>query len=180
MAAAVEQARSAVEFDPLSPPVRANLAWILDVAGQSEEAIREALRGLHRFTPGDLGTRWRLGMAYTGMGRYLEAIEALEQCVAMGHRSPIFLDSLGEAYAWAGQKGKAVDILKEIEAQAAQHYQSPIVGLFTCLALARWNRAFELLEQGLRERTNYVIFLRVLPLRKMYPNFRTHPRFQAM
>jgi tetratricopeptide (TPR) repeat protein len=178
-AESVIEARRAVDMDPLSAPVRSTLVFVLIVAARGQEAIAEAHKGLE-ISPDYPFLQLRLGWAHVSIGQYAKGIEALEKKAISTRRSLAFLDLLGEAYALSGQRRKAAEILQELEAAAGRRYVSSIRGLYTCLALRDWDRAFAVLEKGFREHANYICYLRVVPLPHMYPEFRATPRFKRL
>lgn len=58
--------------------------------------------------------------ALTELGRRADAVEALEQLVALAPRSPRYMVELAFAYRKAGQKDKALDTYRRATVEAAQ------------------------------------------------------------
>jgi TolB-like protein len=106
------QIRRAQELEPLSPAV-GHVATLLSVlARRYEEAVARGLKGIEIDPSYPLLWAW-LGMAYAGLARYDDAIQALERGTGYVKIS-LVSGPLGHAYTMAGNHAKARQILQEL------------------------------------------------------------------
>jgi len=108
---AFAEMKKAVEISPTETIYQGYLAWLYLFAGRFEEAINEARKTL-QLDPNYTMAYFVMGSAYAEMGMHYEAIETHKKGIAI---SPDYLDGLGIAYARAGQKDNALEIVKELE-----------------------------------------------------------------
>ncbi|MDP4224027.1 MAG: hypothetical protein Q8868_12020 [Bacteroidota bacterium] len=108
---AFAEMKKAVEISPTETIYQGYLAWLYNSAGRFEEAINESRKTL-QLDPNYTMAYFVMGSSYAEMGMYYEAIEAHKKGIAI---SPDYLDGLGVAYARAGQKDKALEVVKELE-----------------------------------------------------------------
>jgi TolB-like protein/Flp pilus assembly protein TadD len=169
--AAAEQ-RLAEELDPLSLTIAMNAAdphYFARRYGPAIETLKLVLRREPRFP----AAHFNLGRAYVQDGRYEEAIAAFETAAQLsGNRQASA--ALGFAYARAGRLADARKILAEMEQLAAVRYMpSPQLALIH-LGLGETEKALDCLEQGLEEKSFWMIYLKADPV---YDSLRSHPRF---
>ncbi len=176
---AIAEVDLACELDPLSPITRTQAGWIRLHAGRAEDAlsrIREVLKSNPDY-PWALG---QLGGGLCEQGRYPECVVAFEKSVAVSPDNPAFLGSLGMAYAEAGRRADALRVLRRLRTLAARRYVTPYAPMLVCLGLRDMDCYFESLEEGFRQRINYVAFLSVSPSPARYSFARQDPRFQDL
>lgn len=101
----------AMDIDPLDPIIPGYLGWLYQFAERYEDAIAAAKRTLE-LDPNFVMGYYAMGVAYSGLGKHQEAIETHQKGVAI---SPVFLCGLGMAYAKAGQRDKALEIIAKLE-----------------------------------------------------------------
>src|SRR4029450_5777870 len=92
-------------------------------------------------------------------GRYLEAIAAYREGIRLGDDSTDAQIFLGEAYAKAGETGKARAILKQL--QTGKGYVSPTGLAIIQAALGEKDKAFALLERAYSAHDQQLIWLGV-------------------
>ena len=139
---AAEQARLAIELDPLNPLYRWRLSWELLNAGLYEEAPREAeviLEVDERY----FLAYWNLGRVYLATGRLGEAIEALERGRELAGGSAFMEAFLARAYASAGRQPEARRILVSLVERRKESYVPPLMVAYVHFALGEDDRAFE-------------------------------------
>jgi TolB-like protein/tRNA A-37 threonylcarbamoyl transferase component Bud32/Tfp pilus assembly protein PilF len=110
---AVAQTTRACQIDPLSPFIHALTALALWILRRFDSAERMAQHALE-LQPGSLYGLLTHGMSLSGLGRYLEAVEAFERVVSAA-RVPTFVGLLGFASARAGRLDNATRLLQELE-----------------------------------------------------------------
>src|SRR5579864_4869523 len=169
--AAAEQ-KIAEELDPLSLTIAMNAAdphYFARRYGPAIENLKLVLRRGPRFP----GAHFNLGRVFAQNGMFEEAIAAFESAAQLsGNRQASA--NLAFAYARAGRVGEARKILAEMEQLAANRYMpSPQLALIH-LGLGEPEKALDRLEQGLEERSYWMIYLKADPV---YDSLRTHSRF---
>ncbi len=103
--------RKAVELEPADPALRRKLLGSLNAAGLFEESIREA-RELLRRRPRSAAGHFYSGDALLELGRYDEAIPALEAAVRLDAAADRMRVSLATAYLSAGRGADAIPHLE--------------------------------------------------------------------
>lgn len=176
---AIAEVDMAVELDPLSPITRTQAGWIRVHAGRPEEAL-VPIRQVLETNPDYPWALYQMGGCLCELRRYRECVEALEKVVAAAPDSPAFLGSLGLAYAEAGRREDAARVLRRLRALAASRYVTPYAPMLVCLGLRDMDCFFASLEEGYRQRINYVAFLNVTPSPARYGFVREDPRFQDL
>lgn len=110
---AIAHAMQACRQDPVSPYVHGLTACVFHLLGQIENAGFYARKALD-LQPNYLFGLWMLGLSLSSLGLHQEAVETLEQVVAIS-RAPIFIGLLGSAYQAAGRAEDANRLLRELE-----------------------------------------------------------------
>jgi tetratricopeptide (TPR) repeat protein len=148
---AIAESRRACELDPLSGPAHAALGWVLFCAGRLRESEEAARRGLHLEPM--LWTAYRvLGYTLGAQGRFEESVEMLEAGLPVSGRHVWIAVNLAEVLAVSGQADRARRLFDEIVSRSRTQYVQPLFFGLIHAALGDLDRAFEIYEQGLRER----------------------------
>jgi tetratricopeptide (TPR) repeat protein len=108
---AVAEMKKAVEIDPTDQVSQGYLAWLYLFFENFEDAITEAQKLLQLPTDSTLGL-YLIGSAYAEMGMHYEAIGMHKKSLAI---SPGYESGLAIAYARAGQKDKALEVVAMME-----------------------------------------------------------------
>jgi TolB-like protein/Tfp pilus assembly protein PilF len=116
LAEALPLFQRAKEADPLASFPYMLTGWGLLVSGRPEEALREIHDAL-TFEKDDASAIAASCMTNIALGRIEEGIMAGERGVAVSHRAPYFLGTLGWALAVAGRDDDARAILAELRAR---------------------------------------------------------------
>ncbi|MBI3474800.1 MAG: winged helix-turn-helix domain-containing protein [Acidobacteria bacterium] len=111
---ALAEAEKAVELDPLSPVVGANLAKILQENGEYDKAFDRAKKTLE-IDPNSAVTHAVLGMWYEDKKIYPEAIREYKLALQLGGESSEMHGLLGYAYAVAGDRGNAELAIRDLK-----------------------------------------------------------------
>ena len=176
---AIEEARRAVELDPLNPLYRWRLSSELLYAGLYEEAFQEAeaiLEADERSFP----AYWTLGSVYLRTDRPEEAVEALERGRELAGGEPIMEVMLATAYAAAGRQPEARRILASLVERRKEFYASAwLIGLVH-LALGEDDRALEWFETAYRERDPRLPEIRWARSYKGYERLADDPRYHDL
>ena len=116
------------------------------------------------------------GLTYEQQGDLARALAELEKSKSLGD-SPWRLGGLGHAYALAGMRAEAEQVLAELRALAAERYVSPYHSALVYAGLGENDRAVEWLEKAFQDRSWLVTCLGVDPL---LDGLRSDSRFQEL
>ena len=95
---------------------------------------------------------------------YVDAIEEIQRAVRMSENNMRVLATLGYAYAVAGQRARAQQVLDELQARSKQAYVSPYFFAIIYSGLDEKAAALDWLERAAQERHPYLILLDVEPV----------------
>lgn len=169
---AIAEAKRTEELEPLSFVASSHLGWIYYLAGQNDKAI-EQCRKILELDPSSFPARRYLGLAYEAKGMYAEAISEFQTGVKLSG-SPLMLALLGHAYAVAGKKTEAQQILNDLQQLQEQRYVSPYTVAAIYAGLGDQDQAFTWLEKAVEERDIWLMNLKVDPV---FAQLRTHRKF---
>lgn len=176
MGAAITEARHAQEIDRLSLVSGSQLAWVLYFAGQYDQGIDICKKTLE-LDPNFYVARRYLGLLYEQKQMYPQAIAEFQQAVALGGGSLLMKAHLGHAYAIAGDRAQAQQILNELQARAAQAYVPAYLAAVIYAGLGDKDRAFAELEKAYEARDEFLVYLKTDP--RLVP-LRADPRFGSL
>jgi eukaryotic-like serine/threonine-protein kinase len=164
--------KRALELDPLSVIININMGIIFRDTHQYDKAI-EQFRKTVELDPDSPTTHYSLGAAYLDKSMYKEAIAEATQAVTTFHGGGRELALLGYAYALAGRKTEAQQVLEKLTGPAKHDYVSPTSIALIYVGLGEKDKAFEWLQE-FPEVTSY------LPLKvdPAWEPLRSDPRFQ--
>jgi tetratricopeptide (TPR) repeat protein len=171
---AVFEARLGLEMDPISRVYIGHFGLILYRARRYDEAIAQCGKALE-IDPYYPNAMWFMALALEQKGQLPEAIGQLERAVSLS-RGPLFLSLLSRAYALAGDRTKALNILDELNAMSARMYVSPFDVAVVHAGLGDNDSAFQWFEQAYEERVFRIIEL-TLP---MFDNLRSDRRWHNL
>jgi TolB-like protein/tetratricopeptide (TPR) repeat protein len=152
--------QAAQRLDPLSLITNVSAGWMSYYAREYDQAIEQSRKTLELYPNSD-GAHACLGYSYLGKGMYERAIAESQRAVALSGGDAVRLVGLGHAYARAGRKAEAQEVLQKLR-RAAQHGYSPPYFLATLHAALGENRqALAWLEKAYSERDQYLAWLKV-------------------
>jgi tetratricopeptide (TPR) repeat protein len=113
---AAEFARKGLSLSPLSPLAYTSLGLVELTRFRPQEAIRLATRGLE-LAPSDFGARSVRGIGLLMLGQTSDAIESLEQAVALNPAAPdVLYTVLGTALFASGRHAEAAKLWERVRA----------------------------------------------------------------
>jgi tetratricopeptide (TPR) repeat protein len=171
---AIAEFKRALELDPISPMRRGFFGLLLYRARRYDESIAQCLRALE-IDPNYANALWFLALSLEQKGQLAESIAKLENAVSLS-RGPHYQALLGRAYALAGEKTKALNILDALKALGQQRYVSPFDIAVVYVGLGDLTSAFQCLEEAYRQRVFRIIEL-TLP---MFDSLRSDCRWQDL
>ncbi len=173
---AVREGKRAVELDPLSLIINADLGSTLVLARRYDEAI-EQLRRTIALDSNFSYAHWNLGLALDLKGDLTAALVEYEKARALD-ASPDVLGLLGRAYAEAGRKEQALEILRELNETAQHHFVRAYLFALISIGLGEKSTAIQYLEQSYQHHENLDLsWVKVDPL---LDPLRGDPRFEAL
>jgi class 3 adenylate cyclase/TolB-like protein/Tfp pilus assembly protein PilF len=159
---ALAEMKRALEIDPVSMAVNTGLGHVLYLRRDFDAAIlqyRKALEIDPNFGPAHL---W-FGRPYLQKQMYDEAIAEIKKAVDSSGRSTISLAVLAHAYASAGRKADAREILQGLlESSKTRYIPSYWIALIY-IGLAERDEAIAWLERAYEERSSWLVWIGVEP-----------------
>ncbi len=150
LAGAMDNVQKALEMDPLSVRVHRGMALIHYYGRQYESAL-ESVERAFELAPEVPFTRYFLGMILLQMGRYDEAIAAMEGS-SDSNRGPV-LGTLVLAHAAAGRMAAGQKLFDELTDRAQREYFSPASFVYAWLGLGDKERALSALNDAVENRS---------------------------
>jgi TolB-like protein/tetratricopeptide (TPR) repeat protein len=170
------QMREAQELDPLSLIISAAIALNYVYAGQPDRAIEQANKTLA--INGNFPSAYAaLGLAYERKKMFPEAIAAYQKYLELSGRDPDAITRLAEGYAAAGNTAEARKLLHELEHPPKGMFVTANNPAAVYAMLGEKDKAFELLDLGLKQRATGMMMIRWDP---PFDPLRSDPRFQSL
>ena len=147
---AIAEGKRAVELDPLSLVINADLGMNYYYARRYDEAISQ-LRKTLEMDPGYYYAHVNLGQVLAAKRAFGEAILEYQKACALND-DPFVLGLLGHAYASSGNRTEALKILAQLKEVSSQRYVSVYSFAIVYLALDDKREALRWLEQSYQDR----------------------------
>lgn len=160
------------ELDPLSFAVSYRLGSLYYSARRFEQALVQS-RELVALYPNFAAAHSILAAVLTQRGIYQEAIAELEKAIDL-QRTDGNISQLGYTHAVAGQRKRALELVKELEDISTRRYVSPVAIARIHVGLGDRDRAFEWLQKGYEDRSDHLLWLGVDPT---FDSIRSDSRF---
>jgi serine/threonine-protein kinase len=171
---AMAEFKRALELDPASLSINANLGWFYTTAGLHDQAIAQLHKTLE-MDPSYSRAHLLLGVAYSFNGMHEQAIDESKQLVKLLGSGPTGKSVLGYVYARAGKRKEAMEILRELDELCEKNAYCEYDGMASIHAsLRNKNRAFELIEKAIERKDPQITEIKACPY---YNNLRSDPRF---
>jgi adenylate cyclase len=146
----VAEMKRALELDPLSLIINANLGFAYIHARRFDEAIAQ-LRKTVEMDGEFYYARFTLAEALELNGAIPEATAEYQKTISISD-DPAPLGMLGRLYALHGRKDEAQQILQQLRQRRQQRYTIAYSLALVCIGLGDRNQALDWLELGYRER----------------------------
>jgi adenylate cyclase len=173
---ALAEIRTALDLDPLSLAINTGVGHVLYLSRRYDEAIAQYRRTLE-LDPGFVQAHLWFGRPYLEKGLFREAIAELEEAAKISGGSTISLAVLAHAYAAAGRRPEALEILGRLHERARSTYvPSYWIGL-VYVGLGDHDQAFAWLERAREERSSWLSWAMVEP---RFDPLRSDPRFRRL
>jgi TolB-like protein/Tfp pilus assembly protein PilF len=173
---AIQEGKRAVDLDPLSLIINADLASTFMIGRRYDEAIAQLRRTL-ALDANFAYAHWNLGEALYLKGDVNAAIAEYEKAAQLDD-DPEILALLARAFAETGRKDKAIEILKKVQEIGERHYVRNYLYTIIYIGLGDKKTAIDYLEKaGVAGETPDTTWLKVDPL---FDPLRDEPRFQQL
>jgi TolB-like protein/Flp pilus assembly protein TadD len=173
---AIRASRQAQKLDPLSLFTNVSLGWAYYFARDYERAIEQGRKALAMEPRFDFAY-WIVGVSLAQQGRMDESIAALNQAAILTGGGLTHESHLGYAYALAGKREEAEQMLSDLEETAKEKYVSAYYFAIIYLGLGEHDLAFQWLERAFDERSGFLAFIKVEP---MFDPLREDARFSDL
>ena len=173
---ALVEAEKAYELDPLSPVVGANLAKILQEAGQDDRAIEQAKKTLD-LEPNSAITHAVLGIAYQDKHMTAEAITEYKRALELGGPPEEIRGLLGYAYAVSGNRSEAERTIAQLKELQPEHTRAALDLAVVFSGLGDKSSALHWLDKAQEAHVTDLIGIGQDP---RFVELRSDPRFQSL
>jgi serine/threonine protein kinase/Tfp pilus assembly protein PilF len=157
-----QELRIAADIEPESPAIATSLGVLDFFRGDFDAAIRR-FRALLELNSGFYLARYFLGQAYSEEQRHDDAIQELENAVALAQGSAESVAALGYARAAAGRRAEALRVLEQLLERERHAYVSPVLIAQVQAGLGQVDAATRNLERGLEAHAADLIWVGVRP-----------------
>jgi serine/threonine-protein kinase len=172
---AIRNEQRAIELDPLSLMFNSGLGVGLNTARRYDEAMAQSRKTLE-LDPNYADAHSELGWCFVYKGDTAGAVAEFQKATALDSQ-PYFDGALAYAYARAGDRAKAEQIVRDSDDRAKQRYVSPALWMLLHLGLGEKDKALDWLEKCYEDQDGNCSGLKVEP---MFDPLRNEPRFQAL
>ncbi len=165
--------KRAIDLDPLSLIIHATLGRHgYYFARQYDQAIAQLRKTLDMDDNFWVAHLW-LGWIYATIDRLPEALAELQTARRLDNNLEIVM-ALGYAYARAGRRLEAQQVLDELQQLSRTRYVSPMLGALIAIGMGENNQALGWLEQAYADRAQMMSELKAEPA---FDPLREDPRF---
>jgi len=144
---ATAEIKRGLDAEPLDINMGVSLAWAYVAAQRNQQALEQA-RKTYELEPTHPLGRWMLSQAYLVNEKYAEAIALDEQWLQSDPTNQFALRDVGIAYAKAGQRDKAEQIINRMRDFGKTQYLPTCRIAAIYLALDQKDKAFEELKKA--------------------------------
>ena len=173
---AIAEEKRALELDPISPIINADLGTVYTLARRYDEAIAQ-LRDTVEMNPQFYGGHRCLGWALELKGATGEAIAEYHKAFELSD-DPMMLAMLAHAEASIGAQNQARQILSQLTEEAKARYVPAYAFAVIYLALGEKDHALDWLEQAARDHDGF--YTNLIKVEPFLDPLRGDPRFETL
>ncbi len=174
-AEALRESELARTLDPLSLIIATDHAAIFYYSRQYDQAI-EQFRVIQEMDPNFLRAHMIVD-SYIEKGQYANALADVENWHRTSGDGPAVWTMLAYVYGRSGQKEKALQELKKLQAANSKQQIDPAALALASMGVGDHEAAMAWLEQACSQHSNVMVTLKVEPA---YDPLRSNPRFQEL
>ena len=173
---AIAEEKRALELDPISPIINADLGTVYTLARRYDEAIAQ-LRDTVEMNPQFYGGHRCLGWALELKGATGEAIAEYHKAFELSD-DPMMLAMLAHAEASIGKQNQARQMLGQLTEEAKARYVPAYAFAVIYLALGEKDHALDWLEQAARDHDGF--YTNLIKVEPFLDPLRGDPRFETL
>jgi len=173
---AIAEEKRALELDPVSPIINADLGTVYTLARRYDEAIAQ-LRDTVEMNPQFYGGHRCLGWALELKGATSEAIAEYHKAFELSD-DPMMFAMLAHAEASIGKQNQARQILGQLTEEAKARYVPAYAFAVIYLALGEKDHALDWLEQAARDHDGF--YINLIKVEPFLDPLRGDPRFETL
>src|SRR5438132_7102974 len=173
---AIAEEKRALELDPVSPIINADLGSVYTLARRYDEAIAQ-LRDTVEMNPQFYGGHRCLGWALELKGATGEAIAEYHKAFELSD-DPMMFAMLAHAEASIGKQNQARQILGQLTEEAKVRYVPAYAFAVIYLALGEKDHALDWLEQAARDHDGF--YINLIKVEPFLDPLRGDPRFETL
>ena len=166
----------AERLDPLDLQVKTQIGYVHYFHHDLDRAVEQFERVL-ALEPNFAFAHYALGDVCTQRGQYDRAFAEFNRAIELGGRSVNHIGVLGYAYGRSGNRDRALEHLRELEARAEQSYVSAMWTALIHLGLSDRDRLFDGLNRAADERDGSLI---LIAASVEFDPVRGDPRFKSL
>ncbi len=171
---AIANEKKALDLDPLNPLLNTDLGFFLHWARRYDEGIAQ-LRKTLDLDPNNALAEQTLGWCLHWKGKTVDALAEFQKATALDDL-PWYKGSLGYAYAAAGDRAKAEQVLRDLDELAKKQYVSPAARASVYLGLGEKAKALDWIEKAFEDMDPLFWW----NTDQLYDSVRDEPRFKAL
>jgi TolB-like protein/DNA-binding winged helix-turn-helix (wHTH) protein/Flp pilus assembly protein TadD len=173
---ALLEARQALELDPLNLMIGTWVGRRYYLAGKYDLAIEQG-RNTEELDANFAAAHLLLGENYVQVGLHEQGLTELQTAASLSGNSPLYLAQVAVAYASAGKKTEALQIVAQLQSIGSTRYVSPYGLAQIYAALSDKEQAFKWLQIAYEDRAVWMSYLAVDPVLE---SLRSDRRFQDL
>jgi TolB-like protein/DNA-binding winged helix-turn-helix (wHTH) protein/tetratricopeptide (TPR) repeat protein len=173
---ALLEARQALELDPLNLMIGTWVGRRFYLAGKYDLAIEQG-RNTEELDANFAAVHLLLGENYVQVGLHDQGLAELQRAAGLSGNSPLYLAQVAVAYASAGKKTEALQIVAQLQSIAGTRYVSPYGLAQIYAALSDKEQTFRWLQFAYEDRAVWMSYLAVDPV---FDGLRLDRRFQDL
>ena len=173
---ALLEAQQALELDPLNLMIGTWLGLRHYLARKYDRAIDQG-RDTVELDRSFAAAHLLLGESYVRAGLHEQGLAELQSAASLSGNSPLYLAQVGVAYAAAGKRAEALEIVVQLQTLSARRYVSPYGLAQIYAALNDKEPTFKWLQTAYEDHSVWMSYLAVDPV---FDSLHTDRRFQEM
>jgi TolB-like protein/Tfp pilus assembly protein PilF len=173
---AFAELKRAIQLEPLSLIINTSYAGISWLGRQWDQAIGQTQKTLD-LDPNFAAGWFARARSYEGKGMPEAAIVYSQEAIKLSGGNLFFVADLGHAYAAAGKRDEALEVLGRLQETSKQRYVNACFIANIYVALNENEEALQYLENAYQERSAWMAYLEMDP---WFDNLRSDSRFQDL